>query len=138
MQEHVLATPRTARYFTLGLPQGATDVWFVWHGDGVPVGGVRRGAHRPAAGLGRGSAARSRSRGRARERTPARPEPDARLWNEGSVLHAEDRRDYGVASQAAQGRLRANTVRWRARNRRGNAAESDLAPHVWIQHIPQR
>jgi len=34
MQEHVLATPRTARYFTLGSPQGATDVWFVCHGYG--------------------------------------------------------------------------------------------------------
>jgi len=34
MQEHVLATPRTARYFTLGSPEGATDVWFVCHGYG--------------------------------------------------------------------------------------------------------
>jgi len=34
MQEHVLATPRTARYYTLGSPEGAADVWFVCHGYG--------------------------------------------------------------------------------------------------------
>src|SRR5437667_4129795 len=34
MQEHVFSTPRTARCFTLGSPQGATDVWFVCHGYG--------------------------------------------------------------------------------------------------------
>ena len=34
MQEHFFSTPRTARYFTLGSPQGATDVWFVCHGYG--------------------------------------------------------------------------------------------------------
>src|SRR4029077_15253411 len=34
MQEHFLSTPRTARYFTLGSPEGATDVWFVCHGYG--------------------------------------------------------------------------------------------------------
>ena len=34
MQEHSLTTPRTARYFTLGAPERATDVWFVCHGYG--------------------------------------------------------------------------------------------------------
>src|SRR2546428_9886471 len=34
MQEHFLSTARTARYFTLGSPQGATDLWFVCHGYG--------------------------------------------------------------------------------------------------------
>src|SRR5438445_10499652 len=34
MQEHFFSTPRTARCFTLGSPQGATDVWFVCHGYG--------------------------------------------------------------------------------------------------------
>lgn len=34
MQEHSLPTPRTARYFTLGSPRGASDVWFVCHGYG--------------------------------------------------------------------------------------------------------
>src|SRR5260370_684450 len=34
MQEHFFSTPRSARYFTLGSPQGATDVWIVCHGYG--------------------------------------------------------------------------------------------------------
>jgi predicted esterase len=34
MQEHSLATTRTARYFTLGNPAGAADLWFVCHGYG--------------------------------------------------------------------------------------------------------
>lgn len=34
MQEHSLTTQRTARYFTLGTPERATDVWFVCHGYG--------------------------------------------------------------------------------------------------------
>ena len=34
MQEHFLSTPRSARYFTLGDPRNAVDVWFVCHGYG--------------------------------------------------------------------------------------------------------
>jgi predicted esterase len=34
MQEHSLTTARTARYFTLGTPNQARDVWFVCHGYG--------------------------------------------------------------------------------------------------------
>ena len=34
MQEHTITTPRTARYFTLGAPERAKDVWFVCHGYG--------------------------------------------------------------------------------------------------------
>lgn len=34
MQEHVLSTSRSARYFTLGSPEGATECWFVCHGYG--------------------------------------------------------------------------------------------------------
>lgn len=34
MQEHTLSTSRTARYFTLGSPETATDLWFVCHGYG--------------------------------------------------------------------------------------------------------
>ncbi len=34
MQEHVLTTLRTARYFTLGSLQDSTDVWIVCHGYG--------------------------------------------------------------------------------------------------------
>ena len=34
MQEHFLSTPRSARYFTLGDPANAVDVWFVCHGYG--------------------------------------------------------------------------------------------------------
>lgn len=34
MQEHTLTTARTARYFTLGAPERATDLWFVCHGYG--------------------------------------------------------------------------------------------------------
>jgi predicted esterase len=34
MQEHSLTTQRTARYFTLGTPERATDVWFICHGYG--------------------------------------------------------------------------------------------------------
>ena len=34
MQEHTLTTPRTARYFTLGVPGRANDLWFVCHGYG--------------------------------------------------------------------------------------------------------
>jgi len=34
MQEHHLPVSRTARYFTLGSPEGARDVWFVCHGYG--------------------------------------------------------------------------------------------------------
>ena len=34
MQEHTLTTTRTARYFTLGVPERATDLWFVCHGYG--------------------------------------------------------------------------------------------------------
>lgn len=34
MQEHALATSRTGRYFTLGAPREATDLWFVCHGYG--------------------------------------------------------------------------------------------------------
>ena len=34
MQEHTLTTPRTARYFTLGVPERANDLWFVCHGYG--------------------------------------------------------------------------------------------------------
>ena len=34
MQEHCITAPRTARYFTLGAPESAQDVWFVCHGYG--------------------------------------------------------------------------------------------------------
>lgn len=34
MQEHALTTSRSARYFTLGLPERATECWFVCHGYG--------------------------------------------------------------------------------------------------------
>ena len=34
MQEHTITTARTARYFTLGEPERATDLWFVCHGYG--------------------------------------------------------------------------------------------------------
>jgi len=34
MQEHQFSTPRSARYFTLGSPQHAADVWLVCHGYG--------------------------------------------------------------------------------------------------------
>jgi predicted esterase len=34
MQEHFLSTPRTGRYFTVGSPESAADVWFVCHGYG--------------------------------------------------------------------------------------------------------
>ena len=34
MQEHVLTTLRTARYFTLGSLEASTDVWIVCHGYG--------------------------------------------------------------------------------------------------------
>jgi predicted esterase len=34
MQERTLTTARTARYFTLGVPARATDLWFVCHGYG--------------------------------------------------------------------------------------------------------
>lgn len=34
MREHSLTTSRTARYFTLGAPERAADVWFVCHGYG--------------------------------------------------------------------------------------------------------
>jgi len=34
MQEHNITVPRTARYFTLGAPERAQDVWFVCHGYG--------------------------------------------------------------------------------------------------------
>ena len=34
MQEHTLSTPRTGRYFTLGSPENATELWFVCHGYG--------------------------------------------------------------------------------------------------------
>src|SRR6266480_1702744 len=34
MQEHHVSTPRSARYFTLGSPEHAADVWFVCHGYG--------------------------------------------------------------------------------------------------------
>lgn len=34
MQEHFLSTPRSARYFTLGDPKNAGDVWVVCHGYG--------------------------------------------------------------------------------------------------------
>src|SRR6201988_48798 len=34
MQEHTLTTARTARYFTLGAPERATDLGFVCHGYG--------------------------------------------------------------------------------------------------------
>lgn len=34
MREHVLSTPRSARYFTLGPPEHATEFWFVCHGYG--------------------------------------------------------------------------------------------------------
>jgi predicted esterase len=34
MREHSLSTPRSARYFSLGAPRVATDVWFVCHGYG--------------------------------------------------------------------------------------------------------
>lgn len=34
MQEHFLRAARTARYFTLGSAEGATDIWFVCHGYG--------------------------------------------------------------------------------------------------------
>lgn len=34
IQEHHLSVPRTARYFTLGAPERATDIWFVCHGYG--------------------------------------------------------------------------------------------------------
>src|SRR6266704_2680299 len=34
MQEHSLSTSRTARYFTLGHPSDARELWFVCHGYG--------------------------------------------------------------------------------------------------------
>jgi predicted esterase len=34
MQEHLVSTPRSARYFTLGSPVNATELWFVCHGYG--------------------------------------------------------------------------------------------------------
>jgi predicted esterase len=34
MQEHLLTTPRSARYFTLGSPERAREFWFVCHGYG--------------------------------------------------------------------------------------------------------
>jgi predicted esterase len=34
MKEHNLTTPRTARYFTLGAPERAAQLWFVCHGYG--------------------------------------------------------------------------------------------------------
>src|SRR5258706_7542269 len=34
MQEHHVSTPRSARYFTLGSPEHAAEVWFVCHGYG--------------------------------------------------------------------------------------------------------
>src|SRR5437773_12204306 len=34
MQKHHLSTPRAARYFTLGSPEHAAEVWFVCHGYG--------------------------------------------------------------------------------------------------------
>jgi predicted esterase len=34
MQEHFLTTPRTARYFTIGSPDEASELWFVCHGYG--------------------------------------------------------------------------------------------------------
>ena len=34
MQEHHLTTSRSARYFTLGAPEGASELWFVCHGYG--------------------------------------------------------------------------------------------------------
>jgi len=34
MQEHLFSTPRSARYFTLGSPEGAAEFWFVCHGYG--------------------------------------------------------------------------------------------------------
>jgi predicted esterase len=34
MQEHSLQAARTARYFTLGASEGATEIWFVCHGYG--------------------------------------------------------------------------------------------------------
>jgi predicted esterase len=34
MQEHTLSTVRSARYFTLGSPEQATEFWFVCHGYG--------------------------------------------------------------------------------------------------------
>jgi len=34
MQEHSLSTSRTARYFTLGHPRDARELWFVCHGYG--------------------------------------------------------------------------------------------------------
>ena len=34
MQERTITTARTARYFTLGAPERASDLWFVCHGYG--------------------------------------------------------------------------------------------------------
>lgn len=34
MKEHFLSTPRSARYFTLGDPRNAAELWFVCHGYG--------------------------------------------------------------------------------------------------------
>jgi predicted esterase len=34
MQEHLLSTPRSARYYTLGSAPRATELWFVCHGYG--------------------------------------------------------------------------------------------------------
>ena len=34
MQEHPFSTPRSARYFTLGSPEQAGELWFVCHGYG--------------------------------------------------------------------------------------------------------
>jgi predicted esterase len=34
MQEHRFSTPRSARYFTLGSPEQASELWFVCHGYG--------------------------------------------------------------------------------------------------------
>jgi predicted esterase len=34
MQEHLLSTTRTARYFTLGSPENVAEIWFACHGYG--------------------------------------------------------------------------------------------------------
>lgn len=34
MEEHLFSTPRAARYFTLGSPEKASELWFVCHGYG--------------------------------------------------------------------------------------------------------
>ena len=52
MQEHVLTTARTARYYTLGSPAAARDIWIVCHGYGQLAARFLERFH-PIAGEGR-------------------------------------------------------------------------------------